>query len=135
MLIKFKYECQFGTIHLYRLGKNVENMRNLETQRYQKWKFQTLKDTRSTPTILRSFTEGPRIYNLQSLLCLFRNRDWSVWFDFGTWTRYGFFRWIDFIRYIFKFLNQEFTIISNLQYIWPVFGIFRSHTEALKMLN
>ena len=39
------------------------------------------------------------------------------------------------IRYIFKFLNQEFTIISNLQYIWPVFGIFRSHTEALKMLN
>ena len=36
MLIKFKYECQFGTIHLYRLGKNVENMRILENSEIPK---------------------------------------------------------------------------------------------------
>ena len=36
MVFKFKYERQFGTIHLYRLAKNVENMSNLENSKIPK---------------------------------------------------------------------------------------------------
>ena len=43
MLFKFKYECRFGTIHFYRLAKNVENMRNLENSDTKNGNFKPLK--------------------------------------------------------------------------------------------